>query len=390
MSPLLTVEELLALRSSGSPRLLDVRWKLGGPPGPDEFRAGHIPGAVYVDLDAQLASPGSSEAGRHPLPTAAAFQQSARSWGLNSSDTVVVYDDNGLLAAARLWWLLRWAGFDGEVRLLDGGLQAWKEAGQPLATGDEPAPAEGDVTLGEGKLPTVEVDEVPEFVENGGLLLDARPAGRFSGEVASIDPRPGHIPGAVSAPATGNLGDNGRFAAPDVLRRKFGDLGVSDDRAVGVYCGSGVTAAHDLLALAVAGFDADRVPLYPGSYSQWASRPDTPVATGPTEPPLIDAAEARRRVAEGAVLLDTRSPGGREKTGPIEGAIIVDRDNLDAEFDFGSAERHAEVASLQTPIVVICGSVNGSGPVAQNLIGRGFVNVAHVEGGAPAWHELDR
>ncbi len=277
MSPLITVDELLKI---DGPRLLDVRWKLGGPPGPQEFRAGHVPGAVYVDLDEQLASHGGPATGRHPLPTPEAFQQAARSWGLNNGDTVVAYDDAGLLSAARLWWLLRWAGFDGEVRLLDGGLRAWKEAGQPLGTGDAPEPTPGDVTLGEGRLPTVDVDEVLPFVADGGLLLDARPAERYSGEAASIDPRPGHIPGAVSAPAVGNIGDDGRFAAPDVLKQKFAALGVSDERAVGVYCGSGVTATHDLLALAVAGFDSGRVPLYPGSYSQWASLPETPVVTG--------------------------------------------------------------------------------------------------------------
>jgi len=280
MSPLLTVEDLLLLQQNGAPKLLDVRWKLGGPPGPEEFRAGHLPGAVYVDLDGELAAPSGPEVGRHPLPDPADFQRSARSWGLNDGDIVVAYDDSGLLAAARVWWLLRWAGFDGEVRLLDGGLRAWKAAGRPLATGDEPAPAEGDVTLGEGEVPTIGVDEVERFVADGGLLLDARPAGRYTGEVASVDPRPGHIPGAVSAPAAGNLAEDGRFAEPSVLAEKFKGLGVDGDRTVGVYCGSGVTATHDLLALAVAGVDVDRIALYPGSYSQWASLPGKPVVTG--------------------------------------------------------------------------------------------------------------
>ena len=280
MSPLLTVEDLLVLQQNGNPRLLDVRWKLGGPPGPEEFRAGHIPGAVYVDLDQELAAPAAPERGRHPLPDPADFQLAARSWGLNDGDVVVLYDDSGLLAAARAWWLLRWAGFDGAIRLLDGGLRAWKEAGQPVATGDAPTPPEGNVVLGEGQVPTLGVDEVEQFVTDGGLLLDARPAERYSGAVASVDPRPGHIPGAVSAPAVGNLTDEGRLAAASALADTFKGLGVDGGREVGVYCGSGVTAAHDLLALAVAGVDVDRVALYPGSYSQWASLPDKPVVTG--------------------------------------------------------------------------------------------------------------
>ncbi|GLY33142.1 sulfurtransferase [Kineosporia sp. NBRC 101731] len=277
MHPLITVDELLALEN---PRLLDVRWKLGGPPGAQEFRAGHLPGAVYVDLDEQLAAPGGPELGRHPLPDATKFQQDARGWGLNDGDTVVAYDDSGLLSAARVWWLLRWAGFDGEVKLLDGGLRAWKESGRPLDEGDAPAPTPGNVALGEGHLPTIDVDDVLTFVADGGLLLDARPAGRYTGEVASVDPRPGHIPGAVSAPAPGNLGEDGRFAPAAELAEKFGSLGADGARPLGVYCGSGVTATHDLLALAVAGIDPDRVVLYPGSYSQWASRSGTPVVAG--------------------------------------------------------------------------------------------------------------
>ncbi|GAB6901695.1 sulfurtransferase [Kineosporia succinea] len=275
-NPLITVDGLLALEG---PRILDVRWKLGGPPGADEFRAGHLPGAVYVDLDEELAAP-AGPGGRHPLPGAGDLRRAARGWGLNDGDTVVAYDDAGLLSAARLWWLLRWAGFDGEVRLLDGGLRAWTEAGQPLETGDAPRPAEGDVTLGEGQVPTLGVDDVEGFVSAGGLLLDARPAQRYTGEVASVDPRPGHIPGAVSAPAVANLAEDGRFADPRALAARFAGLGVGGDREVGVYCGSGVTAAHDLVALAVAGIDPDRVALYPGSYSQWASLPSTPVVTG--------------------------------------------------------------------------------------------------------------
>ncbi|MBT0772190.1 sulfurtransferase [Kineosporia sp. J2-2] len=277
MNPLITADELAALPG---PRVLDVRWKLGGPPGPEEFRAGHLPGAVYVDLDAELAAPASAQDGRHPLPDPAAFATAARSWGLNDGDTVVAYDDNGLLSAARVWWLLRWAGFQGEVKLLDGGLRAWTEAGRPLVTGDEPAPAAGTATLGEGHLPTVGPDDVTAFVKAGGLLLDARPAERYRGEVASVDPVPGHIAGAVSAPALANLGGDGRFAPAAELAERFRGLGADGSGELGVYCGSGVTATHDLVALEVAGIDTARVALYPGSYSQWANLPGAAIATG--------------------------------------------------------------------------------------------------------------
>jgi len=296
-SPLIGVQDLLArLAGAHPPRLLDVRWKLGGPPGPEAFAAGRLPGAVYVDLDTELAGPADPAAGRHPLPAPEEFERAARSWGLNDGDPVVLYDDAGLLSAARLWWLLRWAGFDGEVRLLDGGLSAWRAAGQELVTnsgqptagsGSAPgsasgsAPVPGRVRLGSGRMPTLTPDELPGFVAAGGLLLDARPAGRYTGQEASIDPRPGHIPGALSAPATGNLDDRGHFDDPRALSRRYTELGVEPGRQIGIYCGSGVTATHDLLALAVAGIDPGNMRLYPGSYSQWAADPSRPVVTGP-------------------------------------------------------------------------------------------------------------
>jgi thiosulfate/3-mercaptopyruvate sulfurtransferase len=391
--PLVSVAALRELVDSGRPPSFQrTSSRRGGPPGPEEFRAGHRPGAVYVDLDAELAAPAGPGVGRHPLPDPADLQAAARSWGLNTGDAVVAYDDAGNLSAARAWWLLRWAGFT-DVRLLDGGLAGWRAAGGPIETGEAPAPEPGDVELAAGKLPAVDPDGVDALLAEGVVLLDARPAERYRGDVASIDPKPGHIPGAVSAPTTGNLTPEGTFRTPAELAERFAELGVKPGSRVGVYCGSGVTAAHESLALALAG--VDDVVLYPGSWSQWATLEDRPVATGP-EPgtpapkaPLVSARQARERVAAGAVLLDTRSPGGREKTGPIAGAVIVDRDNLDAEFDAGSPDRHPEVAGFDTPIVVVCGSVNGSGPVADALLRKGFVNVVHVEGGAPAWHELD-
>lgn len=250
--------------------LLDVRWQLGGPPGIEDYCAGHIPGAVFVDLDTELAAPPSPERGRHPLPDIADLQAAARRWGIREGQTVVAYDATGNLAAARAWWLLRWAGI-GDVRLLDGGLAAWEGE---LATGDEHA-APGDVTLSPGHLPTIELDEVAAFAQRA-TLLDARAGERFRGIVEPVDPRAGHIPGAVSAPTTENLAADGRFRPAAELRARFERLGVTGE--VGVYCGSGVTAAHELAALAIAGHED--AALYPGSFSQWSNRPELPVATG--------------------------------------------------------------------------------------------------------------
>jgi thiosulfate/3-mercaptopyruvate sulfurtransferase len=252
--------------------LLDVRWKLGGRPGREDYLAGHLPGAVFVGLDTELAAHGEPQDGRHPLPSLESLQAAARRWGLREGDSVVAYDDNGNLAAARLWWLLGWAGFD-DVRLLDGGLAAWVAAGGTLETDDVVAEP-GNVTLGGGHLATIDIDGAAAY---SGVLLDARAAERYAGEVEPIDPKAGHIPGAVSAPTTDNLDADGRFRPAVELRRRFEALGVREGVDVAAYCGSGVTAAHEVAALAIAGFDAG---LYPGSWSQWSNHDDRPVATG--------------------------------------------------------------------------------------------------------------
>lgn len=280
MSVLVTVDELaerVLPEREATLRVLDVRWRLGGPPGHEEYRAGHIPGAVYADLDSQLSAPASPSAGRHPLPDPGDVQRAARTqWGMRAGDVVVAYDDVGGLSAARAWWLLRWAGVQG-VRILDGGLTAWRVAGLPLAEGDEPVEP-GDIELSSGELPTMTADDVEAFVSGGGLLLDARPADRYRGSENPYDPRPGHIPGAVSAPAVEDLGPDGRFRPVRELAGRFAALGAVPGRRVGVYCGSGVTAAHLAAALALVG--VDDVVLYPGSYSQWAADPNRPVAPG--------------------------------------------------------------------------------------------------------------
>ncbi|MBB5787339.1 sulfurtransferase [Jiangella mangrovi] len=275
MSVLIDTEELGRRLAAGERTvLLDVRWKLGDPHGHDHYLAGHLPGAVYADLETELAAPPSPAEGRHPLPDVAVLQTAAQRWGVNDGDTVVAYDDLGGTSAARAWWLLRWAGL-AEVRLLDGGLAAWTTAGGALETGPVTPPG-GDVTLRPGALPTLSADDAAA-VASGGVLLDARAGERFRGEVEPVDPRAGHIPGAVSAPTTENLDPTGRFLPADVLRVRFAALGADGDRPVGVYCGSGVTAAHELAALAIAGIDAT---LYPGSWSQWSHDPDRPAATG--------------------------------------------------------------------------------------------------------------
>jgi thiosulfate/3-mercaptopyruvate sulfurtransferase len=257
------------------PAVLDVRWALGDARGRDHYRAGHIPTAVYVDLDSQLAASPQPADGRHPLPDVAALQEAAREWGLRAGQPVVVYDNSGGLAAARAWWLLRWAGL-GSVRILDGALNAWTQAGFDLDSGEDQA-ARGDVILDAGHLPVLTADDAAALARDG-VLLDARAGERYRGEVEPVDRQAGHIPGAVSAPTADNLTADGAFAAAETLRARFAGLGAVPGGAVGVYCGSGVTAAHAIAALRIAGIDAA---LYPGSWSAWSADPRRPVATGP-------------------------------------------------------------------------------------------------------------
>jgi thiosulfate/3-mercaptopyruvate sulfurtransferase len=273
---LVDVQELCELRGSAAPpRLLDVRWRLGDPTGHEQFLAGHIPGASYVDLERELAAVPSPKAGRHPLPSVDRLQAAARRWGLREGEAVVVYDDSGSLSAGRAWWLLLWAGLE-TVHILDGGLGAWRAAGGELATGAE-MPVPGDVVLSPGHMPTVGIDGVAE-VPRRGLLLDARAAERFRGDSEPVDPVAGHIPGAVSAPTAENLTADGRFRPAHELEDRFRGLGASPGTEIAVYCGSGVTAAHEVAALAIAGFEGA---LYPGSWSEWSNHDDLPVATGP-------------------------------------------------------------------------------------------------------------
>ena len=255
--------------------LLDVRWRLAGPPGIDSYRQGHLPGAVFVDLDRDLAAP-PGPAGRHPLPGPAAFQAAMRAAGVSRDRPVVVYDDSDAMSAARGWWTLRYFGHP-DVRVLDGGYRAWAGAGLPVST-TEPAPAPGDFTAEPGQMPVLDAAGAQETARTG-LLLDARAGERYRGETEPVDPVAGHIPGAVSAPTAGNVNPDGTFKDPAGLAARFAALGADPGLGtpVGSYCGSGVTAAHEVFALALAGIPAA---LYVGSWSNWVTDPARPVATG--------------------------------------------------------------------------------------------------------------
>jgi thiosulfate/3-mercaptopyruvate sulfurtransferase len=255
--------------------LLDVRWRLGGPPGIEAYRRGHLPGAVFIDLDRDLAAP-PGPGGRHPLPGTRAFQESMRRAGVRRDDLVVVYDDADATAAARAWWTLRYFGHE-RVRVLDGGYHAWVDAGQPVTT-EVPTVEEGDFTATPGHLPLLDADGALAVAKDG-VLLDARAPERFRGEVEPIDRVAGRVPGSVNLPITDLLAPDGRFLPADEVRLRAAAAGVHRDTPVGTSCGSGVTAAQLALALHTAGIDA--IP-YVGSWSEWIEDPSRPVATGAT------------------------------------------------------------------------------------------------------------
>ncbi len=253
------------LQAQPAPVLLDVRVPGEDGDGRADYRAGHIPGAVFVDLATELADEPAGPAGRRPLPRVEILQRDARRWGIRQGAPVVVYDDSKGQRAGRAWWVLRWAGI-ADVRILDGGLAAWIATGGTV-TRDIPLPDPGDVTLSAGHLPTVSADEAAALAREGALL-DARGAAHYAA---------GHIPGARSVPTSGNLGPDGHFLPAAALRQRFAGLGIDGGQRVAVSCGGGVSAAHEIAALASIGIEAA---LFPASWSGWSADPSRPIATG--------------------------------------------------------------------------------------------------------------
>jgi thiosulfate/3-mercaptopyruvate sulfurtransferase len=275
--PLVSVDWLAANLTDPALRIADVRWSLSGPPGRERYADGHLPGAVFLDADRELSSPGDGP-GRHPIPSAAKLAGILGRAGIGDEHAVVAYDDAGGSIAARLWWLYRHFGHDGACAVLDGAIGAWTDAGHALTTDAAQHPA-ATWTPGVPIDDVVTTDEVLAMLGTDAILLDARAAERYRGETEPIDPRAGHIPGAASAPFVANLGHDGRFLAADVLRERYASLGAGA-RPVVAYCGSSLSATHDLLALELAGIGDAR--LYEGSWSDWSSDPSRPVATGAT------------------------------------------------------------------------------------------------------------
>jgi thiosulfate/3-mercaptopyruvate sulfurtransferase len=275
--PLVSVNWLAAHRTDPVLRIADVRWSLSGPPGREAFEAGHIPGAAFLDADRELSSPGEGP-GRHPIPSPEKLAAVLGARGIGDEHVVVAYDDAGGSIAARLWWLFRHYGHDGACAVLDGGIRAWTDAGEPLVTDTARRPP-ADWTPGDARDDTLDGATLSVLMDGELLLLDARAGERYRGETEPIDSRAGHIPGALSAPWSANLGPDGRFLAADVLRERYASLGAGQ-RPIAAYCGSSLSASHDLLALELAGIGGAR--LYEGSWSDWSSDPSRPVATGAT------------------------------------------------------------------------------------------------------------
>ena len=276
MGLLIAPEELAGLLADVT--VLDVRYRLGRTDGHEQYLAGHVPGAVYVDLGDDLADPPGDpvdERGRHPLPDPERFAAAMRRAGVRRDRTVVVYDDWAGQAATRAWWLLTDHGHP-DVRVLDGGWTAYVAAGGPVATGEE-AVAPGDFVAGPGRLRVLDAAGAAR-VARDGVLVDARAPERFRGETEPVDPVAGHVPGARNVPTASNLRGGG-FASLDELQSAYEQTGaLAPGAEVGAYCGSGVTATHDVLALRLLGVDAA---LYAGSWSEWVQDPARPVATGP-------------------------------------------------------------------------------------------------------------
>jgi thiosulfate/3-mercaptopyruvate sulfurtransferase len=272
---LITAAELADLLAAGDPvTILDVRWRLDEPAARPTYLQGHLPGAVYVSLDDDLSDHSIAGRGRHPLPSGRSVEAAARRWGVRTGVPTIVYDDWNRAGSARAWWVLTAAGI-ADVRILDGGLAAWRATGGNLATGPVAPPTGNAAVLHDdlynGALPTLTAQQVDDFD-----LLDVRAPERFRGHVEPIDPVAGHIPGAKNLPSAALLNSDGTFLAQDAIARLLAERGVDDGR-IGAYCGSGVTAAITIAALTAAGHQAA---LFPGSWSEWSADPARPVARG--------------------------------------------------------------------------------------------------------------
>jgi thiosulfate/3-mercaptopyruvate sulfurtransferase len=276
---LISAAELADRIQAGDPvTILDVRWRLDEPDGHAAYLQGHLPGAVYVSLEDELSDHTIDGRGRHPLPSGRSVQAAARRWGICQDGLVVAYDDWNRVGSGRAWWVLTAAGL-ANVRILDGGLPAWRSAGGSLQTGSV-TPRPGDVTvlhddLYAGARPTLTAQQAG----GGGVaLLDARAPERFRGDAEAADAVAGHIPGATNLPCTAVLADDGRFVGDEALAQLLSDGGIDRGDQVGAYCGSGVSATVIVAALAGLGCDAA---LYPGSWSEWSSDPSRAVVRGP-------------------------------------------------------------------------------------------------------------
>lgn len=283
----ITAPDLAQLKADGKePKILDVRWQLGRSDGAEQYAQGHIPGAIYVDLETELASP-SGELGRHPLPSSDQLSESIARWGITPESRIVIYDAVAGMSAARAWWLLRWAGFE-DVRILDGGLASWADQGRQLEqAGNVPKMSAPSVQT--GHMPTLTIDQAGTYPQEA-YLIDARAKERFRGETEPIDPRAGHIPGALNIPTTTLVNPDGTLKSVSELTEIYAQAGVLEDtlalahgewpvpaQDVAVYCGSGVTACHQIAVLASLGIDSA---LFPGSWSQWSQDSTRPAVTG--------------------------------------------------------------------------------------------------------------
>lgn len=281
--PLISVADLsAALDGRNAPVVLDCSFDLtNSQAGRKSHAAGHIPGALHVDLDQTLSSAKTGRNGRHPLPSREDFARAMADLGLDDSTPVVACDNAGGMYAARLWWMLRWVGH-APVSVLDGGIAAWKAAGLPLSSEAPPTRERGGFSVRPSLVQTIDYAGVKANLQSQQrLVLDARAPDRFRGENETLDPIGGHIPGARNRLFRDNLGPDGRFKRPDQLREEFDALTQGRPAAQIVnQCGSGVTACHNLLAMEVAGLPG--AALYPGSWSEWCAQPDAPIAKGAT------------------------------------------------------------------------------------------------------------